>query len=208
VTDGIARTHAATRPSAVLLGIAAASALLVAPVGARAASRSQPATRGRQLAARTARSDASSVCSKISPSAVSAIVGYAVPAATGAVTDLKATKANDGISAVLTTCSFGAQTSLAALKRNVTLDLEVTSRPITTREVQQELAKTASASLKISVSPYPGLGVPGVYFTEVGGGISAEGISGFVGTKVFGASVFEALSRSKLASLAKLAARL
>jgi hypothetical protein len=48
-----------------------------------------------------------------------------------------------------------------------------------------------------------GLGVSGIYFTESGAGVSAEGIVGVSGTRDLGASVETRLSKSKLASLAR-----
>lgn len=176
---------------ALLVGVAAASVLLAAPVVAQAASRSRAAS--------------SSICSKVSASAVSSIVGYRVPAATASTVDAKPTAANFGISGVTTICTFGAETSLAALKKDVSLTLEITSRALTPQEIKTQLARLKSATLKITVASYTGLGVPGMYFTETGGGITGEGIVGFSGTTYFGASVETTLSESKLASLAKLA---
>ncbi len=180
------------RATAIVIGIAL--------LGASSATASSSG-----VVARAARPLSSSICSKVSPASVSALIGYSVPAATVDIRKLKATKQSYGISAVLTTCTFGAQTSLAALTKDVTLTLEVTSRPFTTSEFRQALSKVATATLKVKVAPYSGLGVPALYITTRGGGISGEGIYGIAGTRVFGATVFKPLSKSKLASLAKLA---
>ena len=88
------------------------------------------------------------------------------------------------------------------------LELELLSRPLTLKELQTALAKSALSTLKIKVATYSGLGVPGLYFTESTGGIHAEGVSGITGARTFGASVYHTLSKSKLASLAKLAGNL
>jgi hypothetical protein len=197
------------RSRALLLGIVGASGLVAAPAVAQAGSRSGVTPQGRQVVTRTARPLSSSICSKVSPASVSAIVGYSVPAATPFIRNLKATKQNFGISAVETTCTFGAQTSMAALLKDVTLSFEVTSRPLTTSEIQQAIAKASGATLKFKFTPYSGLGVPAFYFSLTAAGITGQGIEGVVGTRSFGASVeTKTLSKSKLASLAKLAEKL
>jgi hypothetical protein len=197
------------RSRALLVGIVGASGLFAAPAGTQAASRLGVTPQGRQAVARTATLLSSSVCSKVSPALVSAIVGYSVPAATPFTQTLKATKQNFGISAVVTTCTFGAQTNMAALLKDVTLSSEVTSKALTTSEMQQEIAKTSGATFKFKFATYSGLGVPAFYFSMTAAGISAEGIEGVAGTKLFGASVeTKTLSKSKLASLAKLAEKL
>ena len=201
------------RSRALLLGVAGAACLFAAPAVTQAASRPGVTPQGRQAVARTARPLPSSICSKVSPASVSAIVGYSVPAATLSTSTLKATKQNSGISAVVTTCTFGAQTSMAALLKDVTLTFEVTSKPMTTSEMQHAMqpviAKAATASMKIKFIPYSGLGVPAFYFSLTAAGITGQGIYGVGGTRWFGASVeTKTLSKSKLAALAKLAEKL
>ena len=193
------------RSCSLLLGVACLSVLVTVPLVAQAASRVRVTTEGRQVVARTARPLPSSICSKVSAASVSAIAGFAVPAATTTTRNLAATAANYGISAVVTTCTFGAQATVAELTKDVSLVFEVTSKPITTREIRQSLAKSASASLKITVTPYSGLGVSAVDVTTTGAGVRGEGITAVVGTKVYSATVFTSLSLSKLASLVKLA---
>jgi hypothetical protein len=158
--------------------------------------------------AATAAPAASSVCSKVSAASVSAIVGRSVPAPTTDTRTLPPTKENFGISAVVTTCTYGTSSSLAALVKDVTLQIEVTSKPITIAEIKQTLLKLSTASLKITLNSYSGLGVPALYFTTTGAGIKGQGISGVDGTRIYGASVEQPLSESKLASLAKLAKNL
>jgi len=189
------RRFTSFRSRALLLGIVGTAALFAAPAGTQAASRSTVVT--------------SSVCSKVSPAAVSAIVGHSVPAATSFTQTLKATKQNFNISAVVTTCTFGAQTNVKALLKDVTLSLEITSKPLTAFQAQQEIAKASGPTLKFKFTPYSGLGVPAYYFSMTAAGISAEGIEAVSGTKIFGASVeTKTLSKSKLAALAKLAGSL
>jgi hypothetical protein len=108
---------------------------------------------------------------------------------------------------VVTTCTFGSGATLKALLKDVTLELEVTSKPLTLTAVEHEL-KTALAgsTLRVSISTYPSLGVPAVYLTESGEGIKGEEIDAFVGTHVYSATVFGPVATSKLAALAKLAA--
>jgi hypothetical protein len=189
--------HLPLRSAMLLLGTVGLSGLLAAPLAAQAARDAQ-----------TAVSRSSSICSKVSPGSVSAIVGYSVPAATTSVRTLPATAQDGGISAVVTTCTFGPDASLAELLKDVTLTLEVTTKPLTTAEVKKDLQSKSNASLKITVKAYSGLGVPGLYYAETGAGITGQGISGAVGNRLFGASVEQPLAMSKLASLAKLAGKL
>ncbi len=196
-------THRSRRSFIRIVCVVAVSVLAAAPAIAQAASRSRASTARLQVSAGTAGS--ASICSKVSNSTVSAIVGYTVPAATAETRHLQPTAANFGISAVETTCTFGSQASLAALIKDVSLTFEVTSRALTAQEVKTQIAKATSATIKISVTPYPGLGVPALYFTVTGGGTSGAGIVGLSGTTYFGASSDAKLSKSKLASLAKLA---
>ena len=174
-------------PRALALGIVGGLTMIVSPAAALAAP---------------------SICDRVSAASVSSIVGYPVPAAVIATRVLKATAESDGISGTDTTCTFGSQATIPALLKDVTLEEETTSKPLTVQEVESSLSAHANSSLKITVTSYSGLGVPAVYFTETGGGISGEGISGLVGTRSFGASVEQPLTRAKLAALAKLARNL
>jgi hypothetical protein len=195
------------RSFAFLLVIVNACFLAAVPAVAQGASRLRVTNQGRQVTAGTsALVSSSSICSKVSASAVSAIVGYSLPPATAGTVDLKATKQNDEISAVVTACTFGPQTSLAALKKDVILQVEVTSRPLTSQEIQKALSTKTVGTTHFKITTYSGLGVPGFYITfALTGGIKTETISGYKGTSEFGASVYSNLSQSKLAALAKLA---
>ncbi len=190
--------HAFARPAALLLGIAGAALL------AAAAQAASLAARGSRIAAAAS----PSICAKVNPSAVSAIVGYAVPAASATTIRAKPTAENFGISGVTTLCTFGKQSTLAALSKDVDLQIELTSKPLTATEVKAQLLKSGSPTLKVTVTAYSGLGVPALYFSESGAGIHGEGIIGFAGRMDFGVSVDQRLSRSMLGSLAKLAQRL
>lgn len=189
-----------------ILGIAGLLILVAVPSVAQAAPHS---VNTRHIAAvhETARS--SSVCDKVSAAAVSAIIGYKVPAGTGTTFAVKPTKANYGISGTNTVCTYGSESSMSALLKDVSLSYEVISKPLTSAEIQQSLAK-ASKSVKIKFTPYTGLGVPGFYFTLTEAGITGQGISGIEGgTHYFGASVeSKTVSKSTLAALAKLAEKL
>lgn len=179
---------------ALLVGIVGVSGLVVAPAVAQAA----------------ARPLSSSICSKVSAASVSSIIGYKVPAGSAYTINIKPTAANFETSAVETTCTYGAQTSTAALLKDVTLSMEVLSKPLTTSEIQQSIAKASSASYKIKFTSYSGLGVPAFYFSLTAAGITGQGITVVPsGTRYFGGSVeTKNLSMSKLASLAKLAEQL
>ena len=183
-----------SRAAAVMIGIAAAG-LLAVPSAAQAAARAELG---------------SSICSSVSASSVSAIVGYRLPAATFSTVNLKATKTNDEISAVASSCTYGAETSMAALPKTVVLSLEVTSRSLTTAELKKTVAQAQSIKgLKMTITPYSGLGMPALYFTFSEAGITAQGISALNGTKEYGANVFtKTASKSEIAALVKLAEKL
>ncbi len=185
------RAHAAyrcARASAALLGIAAAASLAAAPV-AQASAPKHPSE---------------GICGKISTASVSAIVGYTLPAPSVDTFTLPATKKNDGISSVVTSCSYGSQTSLAALPKDVIIDYVVTSRPLTAAEFKKGIAE--EQQLKMTIVPYQGLGVKAYYYSFTESGITIQGLSGFEGTKDYGASTYSKLtSKSQLASLVRLA---
>ena len=147
------------RASGVFLGIAMASSLVATPVA--------------QASASTAPSSAG-ICGKVSTASVSAIVGYRLPAPTAGTIDLKATKQNDEISSVQTSCTYGAGT-LAALPKDVVLDYGVTSRPLTAADLEKGLSQ--AQKLKITFVPYQGLGMPAYYYSFSLGAINVQGIS-------------------------------
>jgi hypothetical protein len=179
------------RASAVLLGIATASSLVASPVA---------------QAATAPKSPVEGICGKISTASVSAIVGYSLPAPTADTTSLKATKANDEISSVVTSCTYGAYT-LAALPKDVILDYAVTSRPLTPAEVTKGLSQ--AQKIKMHIVPYHGLGMTAYYYSFTETGITIQGISGTQGVKEYGAAVYtKTTPESKLASLVQLAEKL
>jgi hypothetical protein len=191
-----------------VLGVSGAFVLLALPSLAQAATHSVASNQGRSAVEHeTARS--SSICSKVSAATVSSIIGYKVPAGTATTIAVKPTKANFGISGTNTICTFGTSASMAAILKDVSLSYEVISKPLTSAEIQESLAKE-SKSIKIKFTPYTGLGVPGFYFSLTEAGLTGQGISGIVGgTHYFGASVeSKTVSKSTLAALAKLAEKL
>ena len=101
----------------------------------------------------------------MSAASVSAIVGYTVPTASPFTDHIKPTKANSGISAVVSTCTYGTET-FAALAKTVVLSLEVTSRPITGAELKTLLAQ--AQKLKMKLTSYHGLGMTAYTLTEGG----------------------------------------
>jgi hypothetical protein len=199
----------ARRYRALTLGVAGALALVALPVGAQAATRSGLSNHGRHVVESIATSRTSSVCSKVSAAAVSSIIGYKVPAGVPFTRSIKPTKENYEISGTETICTYGAETSMATILKAVSLSFESISKPLTSAEMQQSLAK-ASSLAKFKFSAYTGLGVPAFYFSLTESGITGQGITGVIGgTNYFGASVeSKNVSTSKLAALAKLAEKL
>jgi hypothetical protein len=148
-----------------------------------------------------------SICSNVKASAVSAVVGYPVPPATGFTDKVKATRQNFGISAVSTSCTFGADKSLTDLQKDAVLGLEVTSRPLTAAEWRQGMA--AEAKLQIHLTPYSGLGMPAWYFTDSEDGITTQGMAAISRSKVYSAALYSKASViSELVALVKLAEKL
>jgi hypothetical protein len=159
--------------------------------------------------ARTANTSAATQeCSKVSASSVSAIVGYKVPAATGMAFKEKASKSNFGIAFQTVDCTFGVETSLAGLKKAVSVSIETLSRPLTSSELKKLVTKQEQKATGLKIESYPGLGGTSFYMTASAGGIHIQSIATGSGTKLYGATVESNLSKSKLASLVKLAQNL
>jgi len=146
---------------------------------------------------------ANAICAKVSTKSVSGIVGYDLPAPTASTIKLKATKKNDEISSVETSCTYGADTA-AALPKNVVLVYGVTSKRLTAAELKTELSQ--AQTLNMTIVPYRGLGIPAYYYVFTIGGITIRGISGSSGVQEYGAFVYSKTTpKSKLAALARLA---
>jgi hypothetical protein len=186
-----ARRH--FRSFGLLLAITATTVLTAASGVAQAASGPGPS--------------AAATCHKASAASVSAIVGFSVPAAAASTDDLKPTKENYEISAVVTSCVYGSETSIAALAKTVGLVYEVTSRPLTEAELKNGLVQ--GQKLDINAVPYSGLGLPALYYTFTTGGVFTQGITGVSGKNEYGAFVYsKAVPKTKLAALVRLAEKL
>jgi hypothetical protein len=144
---------------------------------------------------------------KVSAASVSAIVGYPVPAGTFFSDTVKATKQNGGISGVDRSCIFGSETSLAALKSDVILSLEVTSKPLTGSELKFAL-KQATA-LKFKFTPYSGLGMRAFYYTFNVAGTPVQGLAAINGRTIYSSGLYTSTDEaSELVALVKLAEKL
>jgi len=195
--------------SALVLVITGVSVLMAVPTVALAATHSVSLSTGRHAGVVRETARTSSICGKVSAASVSAIIGYKVPASSGTTFNIKPTKANYEISGTNTICTYGSAKSMAALLKDVSLSIEVISKPLTTAEMQQSIEK-ASKTAKIKFSAYSGLGVPGFYFSVTEAGITGQGITGIAnGTHFFSADVeSKNVSKSTIAALAKLAEQL
>jgi hypothetical protein len=158
------------------------------------------------LAAARAPRAAPSICDKVRASAVAAVAGHTVPAPTASTDNIKPTKQNFGISAVATTCVYGSETSVAALKDDVLLALEVTSRPLTQAEWAQGLSQGGLAK---DYSKYPGLGLPAWYFKDTQDSVTTQGIVEIAGTDLYSAALYTRGSvKPELVALVGLAKKL
>jgi hypothetical protein len=179
------------RRAALLLAVVV-SGVVALPIAAQASSR-QPS--------------ASSYCSKVSAASVAAIVGHAVPAGSPFSDKVKATKANHEISAVVSSCTYGAVTSIAALAKDVVLSLEVTSRPLTGADLQYSLSQ--AEKLKMKFTPYSGLGMIAFYYTFTQSGITTQGMIAVDGSTNYSAGIYtKTPALPKLAALVRLAEKL
>jgi hypothetical protein len=187
------RAHRNFRSFGLFFGVVGTALIAVTPSVAEASS-------GPELSA-------AGMCHQVSAASVAAIVGFSVPAATAAADNLKATKQNDEISAAVTSCTYGSETSVAALAKTVGLVYEVTSKPLTTAELKKGISQ--AQKLSMSVVPYSGLGLPAIYYTFTNEGVFTQGITGLSGKKEYGAFVYtKAVSKSELAALVRLAEKL
>jgi hypothetical protein len=181
-----------SRRRALLLGTVVALGLVAVPAVAQASLRQAPA---------------SSFCSKVSAASVSAIVGHSVPAGSFSTYKGKATKTNDEISSVVSSCSYGAVTSIALLAKVVVLSVDVTSRPLTGADLEYALSQ--AQKLKIKFTPYSGLGMTAFYYTFTTGGIPIQGMDAISGTTSYSAGIYtKTPAMSTLAALVKLAEKL
>ena len=115
----------------------------------------------------------SSICNKVSPSAVSRIVGYTVPAPTEYTSTYVVDKALN-LSATSTDCGFTVTGSITSpfSTKTVYLDSEVFTKSVTLATLkkveaaeQEKVASQEKAShFKVSYSDYSGLGVTAVYY--------------------------------------------
>jgi len=150
---------------------------------------------------------ATSSCSKVSAASVAAVVGHSVPVGTYSTNNLKATKADDEISAIETSCIYGSVASLAALGNDVIVGFEVTSKPLTGAELKHALMQ--AQALKFVFKPYSGLGMKAFYYTFTDAGIPIQGIEAINGTTVYAAALYTKTPEAReLGALIKLAEKL
>ncbi len=177
---------------------------------------------------------ASSICNKVSPSSVSSIVGYTVPAPTLTPSTFVVDKAL-GISATSTNSSFTVfPTTTSPSSRVVVLGYEVFTKPVTEASLkaaaaaqnEKVVSEEKASHFKVSYSAYSGLGVTAIYYKwtawphialpkgvtlpkSFSTNLAYEGIATLQGTKSYEAAVNNhTLSEAKLGELARLAVRL
>jgi hypothetical protein len=184
-----------SRPACLMTGAAVAVAVLLG--GAASSQAAHLAT--------------ASACDRASSAAVSAIVGYSLPAPVGMTTTLKASPQTYNISHIHTGCTYGSFTSGGGTKKVVLLESDIDSKALTAAQVQASFKSTAkeAGAVGFKLSTYGGLGFPAYYASETADGIFFRVIVGAAGTHVFSAAVYnKTLPLSKLAALAKLAEKI
>jgi len=120
---------------------------------------------------------------------------------------LKPTKADDEVSAVVTSCIYGSVTSLTALSKDVVVGFEVTSKALTGTELMHSLRQ--AQVLKFVFTPYAGLGMKAFYYSFTDGSIPIQGIAAIDGTTIYSSGLYtKTRAVSQLAELVKLSERL
>jgi hypothetical protein len=148
-----------------------------------------------------------STCAKVSAASVAAVVGHPAPAGTLSTNNLKPTKADDEVSAVVTSCIYGSVTSLTALGKDVVVGFEVTSKPLTGTELMRSLSQ--AQVLKFVFRPYAGLGMKAFYYTFTDGSIPVQGMAAIDDTTIYSAGLYtKTPAVPELASLVRLAEKL
>jgi predicted regulator of Ras-like GTPase activity (Roadblock/LC7/MglB family) len=151
---------------------------------------------------------AATTCSKVSAASVAAVVGHPVPAGTLFINHLKPTKADDEVSAAVTSCIYGsAVASLTALSKDVVVGFEVTSKALTGTELMHSLRQVQV--LRFVFTPYAGLGMKAFYYSFTDGSIPIQGIAAIDGTTIYSSGLYtKTPAVSQLAALVKLSERL
>jgi len=154
-------------------------------------------------------SKATQLCGNVSASSVSSIIGYKVPAGVGTTVSHKATKQNDDVAFSVLNCTFGSDTSIASIKKSVSVSIETLSRSLSSTELEQLVKKEQDIpGLHFKIVRYPSLGSEAYLTTFSEQGLNVESIAMESGTKVFGGTVDTSTPISKVVSLVKLAQKL
>lgn len=143
------------------------------------------------------------LCAGVSPSAISRVVGYRVPAPTVSTGSFTFDQQHN-VSTFQIICSYGTLPSPAG----VVVAYQTLSKSLPPSTVEQDIKASATSNkpsgATYMIMSYRGLGVPGLYEQETGS-VTLESILGIKGSKIVGAAVGKMLSKSKVAALTKLA---
>lgn len=202
-SDGRRSRRPARYARTALTGLAAAACVLALPVAAQASAPPLPSSSGAAL------------CDGVSPSSVSSVVGWSVPAPTATVKKATFNKKLH-ISSQDTICTYGTPTSLASLDHEIFMTYDQLSaappKGATVASIKSELNKsiaTLPAKMHASYSVSTSNGVLAVY-GKVSGSIdgvafAAQFLFNWAGTKVAGIELYGNEAMSTLQSLEKLA---
>ncbi len=142
------------------------------------------------------------LCAGVSPSAISRVAGYRVPAPTVS-THSSTFDQQHNVSTFQTICSYGTFPAPTA----VVIAYQTLSKSLPPSTIEQDIKASAISSKPSGatyvIMSYSGLGVPGLYEQETGP-VTLEAVLGIKGSKIVGAAVGKMLSKSKLAALTKL----
>lgn len=155
-------------------------------------------------AVRAASNNAAAICSKVSASQVSSVVGYSVPNPTAQ----QATEVFDkryGTTGTVTNCSYEPKgTSTKDILKTVELSYASLNKNVTVAEAESEIKATEGKTHKWTVQPYNSLSHPAVYLAYSSGGYTVAAILVVDGKKIAAAVVLTKMAESKLGKLAQL----
>lgn len=153
-------------------------------------------------------SKATQLCGNVSASSVSSIIGYKVPAGVGTTVSHKATKQNDDVAFSVLNCTFGSDTSIASIKKSVSVSIETLSRSLSSTELEQLVKGAGHTGAALQDRSVPQPRKRGVPDDVLGARAQRREHRHGVGNKVFGGTVDTSTPISKVVSLVKLAQKL
>jgi hypothetical protein len=152
-------------------------------------------------------SAAQSLCDKVGPSQVEAVVGWKVPGPTS-TSDKETIDKKHGVHGTVVECAYTPKgTSETSLLHAVQLSYATMNKSVTTTEAEQEITSEAKGQKgKWSVKTDTSLSHPAVFLTDTSDGVTLEAVLTIDGPKMVAGVVLSKVPESTVGSLAELAA--